>query len=212
MLNNPLVSIITPLYNKSMYLKDTIDSVLNQQYENFEWIIVDDCSTDDSFKIVSSIKDKRVKAFRLEKNSGVAVVRNYALDQAKGKYVTFLDADDMLDDNYLLEQVKFIQENGPIISSGYRRKADNTITDFYVPDTVTYKDLYKGNPLSCLTTMYDFELINDLRFPLGLSRHEDYLFWIRLLQKGYAAKGNHQILATYRIYNDSRNRSKVCSL
>ena len=200
-----IVTIITPLYNAEKYISDTINSVLSQNYTNFEMIIVNDCSTDNSEQIILSFSDPRIKYFKFDKNQGVATARNYTLDSAKGRYITFLDADDLLEPNYLEEQVKFIKDHGPIISSGYRRLAAHSNTPFYVPDRVTYKSIFRGNALSCLTTMYDFEVFKDVRFTSGYSRHEDLIFWGDILSKGYIAYGNHKVLATYRIYNESRN-------
>lgn len=202
---NELITIVNPCYNAEKYIKETIESVLSQDYSYFELIIVNDCSTDKSEEIIKSFNDPRIKYYKFDKNQGVAAARNYALDKASGKYVTFLDSDDLLDSNYLSKQVKFIKEHGPIISSGYRRLAAHSNTPFYVPDKVTYKSIFKGNALSCLTTMYDFEVFKDIRFTTGYSRHEDLIFWGDILSKGYVAYGNHQVLATYRIYNESRN-------
>lgn len=205
-----VVTIITPAYNCEKWFKRTFESVLNQSFKDFEWIIVDDCSTDKSSEVISKlIKDhSNFKLLQCEKNSGSAVARNIGLKNASGKHITFLDADDLLDPNYLEEQVKFIKENGPIISCGYRRKAETTTTDFYVPKENTYKSILKGCPLSCLTTMYDREVIGDVFFPENMKRVEDYVFWLDILKKGYVAKGNQKILATYVIGKNSKSRNK----
>lgn len=207
----PTFSIITPLYNAERYFPETFDSVINQNYKDFEWIVVDDKSTDGSLSLANSLaeKDPRVKVIALEENRGSAHARNIGLDNATGRYVTFLDADDLLDPNYLESQLAFIQDNGPIISSGYRRKAENTTTDFYVPKETDYKSILKGNPLSCLSTVYDRDVFPDDRLPEDMLRHEDYVFWARLLKKGYVAKGNPEVLATYRILKNSKNSSKA---
>lgn len=205
---NPLISIITPLYNAEKYIKETAMSVVNQTYKNFEWIVVDDCSKDSSVTLLEEVNDKRIKIIKLEKNAGTANARNVALEQASGRYVTFLDSDDLLDKDYLKNQLAFIKANGFVISCGYYRKANNTNTTFFVPKTVSYQDIIKGNPLSCLTTMYDFLLFNDLRFPLNTTRHEDLVFWSDMLKRNVVARGNKEVLASYRIYEGSRNKSK----
>ena len=128
-------------------------------------------------------KDKRVKVIFSEKNGGSAAARNKGLKEEKGRYITFLDSVDSLDSNYLESQVNFIKENGPLISAGYRRKAEHTCTDFYVPEETDYKKALKGNPLSCLTTMYDRSVIGDLYFDETYNRHEDYIFWLTILKK-----------------------------
>lgn len=204
------LTIITPLFNTCNYLKKTFNSVLNQTYKNFEWIIIDDCSVDDSFKIACdlALKDHRIRVFQTEKNGGSAKARNLGLKYATGKYITFLDADDLLDANYLEEQVKFIKDNGPIITAGYRRMASETTTNFLPRKEITYKQLLTGNDCSCLTTMYDREVIGDIYFPEDLQRHEDFIFWLDILSKGYVVKGNQKVLATYRIIKTSKNGNK----
>jgi len=206
-----LVSIITPVYNAEKWFKETFESVLNQSFKDFEWIIIDDCSTDKSFEIVSKLikEHTNIKLLQCEKNSGSAVARNIGLKNASGKYITFLDADDLLDPNYLEEQVKFIKENGPIITAGYRRMTKKTTTNFIPKKSITYKQLLTGNDCSCLTTMYDRELVGDILFPEDLQRHEDLIFWLNILNKGYIVKSNNKILATYRIISGSKNSNKA---
>lgn len=209
--NQPLVSIITAAFNCKEYFFDTYKSVVNQTYKNWEWIITDDCSTDDTFEFIKKMigDNKQIKLVRLNKNSGSAVARNTGLKQAKGKYITFLDSDDLLDSDYLEKQVAFMKNNGPIISSGYRRKAEKTCTDFYVPNTVNYKQILCGDPLSCLTTMYDKSVIGDRFFLESVKKREDYIFFLDILKDGYIAKGNHEILATYNIRKGSKTSKKI---
>lgn len=209
-MNNNLISIITPAYNCKGTFKATFDSVLAQTVSDWEWIIIDDHSSDGFFEYIKEFTkdDSRIIVLQTPENSGTAVARNIGLKHASGKYITFLDSDDLLDPNYLEEQVKFIKDNGPIISAGYRRKTDKTCTDFYVPEENTYKSILKGCPLSCLTTMYDREVIGDVFFPENMKRVEDYTFWLDILKKGYVAKGNQQILATYIIGKNSKSRNK----
>ena len=116
---------------------------------------MDDCSTDGSFEYIKELTkdDKRIAVLQTPKNGGSAVARNIALKHATGRYIAFLDFDDLLDHDYLEHQLDFIKDNGPLISAGYRRQAEHTCTDFYVPEETDYKKALKGNPLSCLTTM-----------------------------------------------------------
>lgn len=119
------ISIITPSYNSKEYILETFNSVVSQTYKNFEWIIIDDCSTDGTHEFISKIaeSDHRIIVLKTESNGGTAKARNIGLKIARGKYITFLDSDDLLDNNYLEEQLNFIKENGPLISSRYRRKS-----------------------------------------------------------------------------------------
>ena len=173
-----LVSIITPAYNCIKTIKLTYESILSQTFTDWEWIVVDDCSKDSSFSYITEMvkMEKRVKVLQTKSNGGTAVARNIGLKNANGRYITFLDSDDLLDPNYLECQLEFIKERGPLISAGYRRKAKHTCTDFFVPDEVDYKKALKGNPLSCLTTMYDRNVIGEVFFLKILIELEDYVF------------------------------------
>lgn len=208
---NQLVSIITPLYNCSLFFEETFNSVINQTYKNWEWIIIDDCSTDNSYEIAQklSMNEKRIKLFRFDANNGTAKARNKGISESSGRYITFLDADDLLDANYLFEQLTFIQTNGPIVSSCYRRIASKTTTVFHVPTSINYKKLLHGNPLSCLTTFYDKAIIGEAFFPENIEKPEDYVFWLDILKRGFVAHGNPKILATYRIHNGSKSYKKI---
>ena len=208
---SPLVSVITPLYNALPYFKETAISVLSQTFTNYEWIIVDDCSADESYEAAKELakKDNRIVLLQAEANGGSAKARNIALGKARGKYITFLDSDDLLDPNYLERQVAFIEQNGPIITASYRRKTDLSVTEFHVPSETTYQSILKGNPLSCLTTMYERAAFPDARFPEDMLRHEDYVFWANMLKTGVKATGNPEVLATYRLLPHSKNRSKA---
>lgn len=207
----PVASIITPLYNAETLFSSTASSVLAQTYQDFEWIIVDDCSTDSSADIAFELsqRDSRIAFVKCDINRGSAAARNKGLEIARGRYITFLDADDLLEPNYLESQLAFIQKNGPIITASYKRVASSSETVFHVPATTTYKSILKGNPLSCLTTMYDRRVFENARFPEDMNRHEDYVFWALMLKQGYEAKGNLEILATYRLQAASKNSNKA---
>ena len=209
-MENKLVSIITPAYNCKATIGQTYSSLLSQTFSDWELIIIDDHSTDDSFESIKELTkdDKRVVILQTPKNSGTAVARNIGLKHAKGQYITFLDSDDLLDPDYLEKQLAFIKDNGPLISAGYRRKAEHTCTDFFVPDVVDYKLDLKGNPISCLTTMYDRTVIGERYFPENLQKCEDYVFWLNILRDGFVCKGNPEVLATYLIRDGSKSRNK----
>ena len=209
-MNNPLVSIVTPYFNSEKYFENTFKSVISQTYENWEWIIVDDGSNELSSHFLDEIckGNPKITIIHNVKNHGASFARNQGLKNASGRYVTFLDSDDILDPEYLYDQVSFIKNNGPLITSSYRRKTDNSCTDFIVPKQTTYRDALKGNPLSCLTTMYDRSVIGDILFDESFSRHEDYIFWLIILKQGIVAKGNQKVLATYILHEGSKNRKK----
>ena len=206
----PTVSIITPAYKCKDTIKATYESVASQIFSSWEWIVIDDCSPDDSFSYIKELvkSDDRVIVLQTSKNGGSAVARNIGLKHSSGRYLTFLDSDDLLDPNYLECQLNFMKENGPLISAGYRRKAQRTCTDFFVPEEVDYKKALKGNPLSCLTTMYDKDVVGEVFFPEDINRPEDYVFWLNILKSGIVAKGNPQVLATYNIVGGSKSSNK----
>lgn len=161
-MNDQLISLITPMYNGTKYISQTIDSVLNQTYEHWEMIIVDDGSKDNSAKIVEnySLKDERIRLIR-QSNGGSASARNNALKNAKGRYICFLDADDLLDCCFLEKQLNFLRsKNVAIVYASYRRIDESNkeiLKPFIVPDKVDYKGLLKSCSISCLTAMFDKE-------------------------------------------------------
>ena len=210
-MENNKVSIITPYFNSKSYFSDTFKSVLSQTYKDWEWIIVDDRSTDGSREFLRKLetKDKRIKVIFSDKNSGTAHSRNVGLKLATGKYITFLDSDDMIDEDYLESQVAFIQEHGPLITASYRRKTPNSCTNFIVPEKTDYKNALKGNPMSCLTTMFDRTVIKNIHFDETFDRHEDYIFWLEILKTGIVAYGNKEVLATYVLHEGSKNSKKI---
>ena len=112
--NQPLISIITPCYNCEQYIAESIQSVLAQTHQNWEMIIVDDCSTDESYEIAMEYakKDRRIKVYRMEHNSGAAVCRNKAIESSKGEYLAFIDSDDIWLPEKLEKQLKFMHESG----------------------------------------------------------------------------------------------------
>lgn len=211
MLNTEKITIITPSFRSRDTIQDTFNSVINQTNKNWEWIIVDDCSDDGSFDFIKELikNEKRILLFQTEENSGSATARNLGLQFSSGRYITFLDSDDTIDSDYLEKQLEFIRENGPIVSAGYRRMAKKTCTDFYVPKDVDYKLILKGNPLSCLTTMYDKNVVGERFFPNKLEKCEDFVFWLNILKDGFIAHGNPNVLATYRIRPGSKSSNKL---
>lgn len=212
-----LVSIITPSYNSARFIKQTIDSVLAQSYPHWEMLIVDDGSNDQSPSIIEeySKQDERIRLIR-QKNAGSASARNHALREAKGRYFCFLDADDLIDCNFLESQIRFIQsKKATIVYASYRRideKGTEILKPFIVPDKVNYTGLLKTCSISCLTAMVDRSITGDVFFDETLkSMRDDYAFWLFLLKKTDYAYGNKTILASYRVFSSSTtgNKKKV---
>lgn len=208
-----LVSIVTPLYNSEKYIEETILSVLDQTYTNWEMLIIDDCSTDNGPNIVKKYikQDERVKYLKLEKNSGAAVSRNKAIELAEGEYVAFLDSDDLWKNKKLEKQIKFMKENNYAISfteyeeineSG--KKLNILIKSPQKP--VTYRSYLLTNPIGCLTGMYSVKKLGKVYMPV-LKNREDTGFWLNILKKdvAYSLKEN---LADYRVRKGSLSFNK----
>lgn len=180
-----LVSIIMPNYNSAKYLQDTIGSVIAQTYSNWELLFVDDCSTDDSIKIVESFCDPRIKIFKNEVNSGAAVSRNYALRQAQGRWIAFLDSDDLWEEEKLSKQLGFMNENGYAFTYTYYKVCNNGVWENFVrvsPKKVTLRKLYNYCYFSTITVVYDREKIGLLQIP-DIKKRNDYALWLIALKK-----------------------------
>ncbi len=197
-----LVTVITPAYNAERHIRYAIESVINQDYKNWEMLIVDDCSKDNTKQVVQdySKEDNRIKLISIEKNGGVANARNIALRRAKGKYVAFLDSDDLWKPNKLSKQIEFMKKNNCYFTfSSYELINDEGIPldkTIRVPKVVDYKRLLKGNPIGCLTVVLDKEKIGKIEMPnVG---HEDYATWLNIVQSGITAYGIDEELALYR--------------
>ena len=153
----PEISIITPSYNSSNYLNETIVSVLNQTFQDWEWLITDDCSTDNSVEILEEQNDPRIKVFKAKKNGGAGHARNISLENATGRFITFLDADDFWESNFLEEMVNFMKsENAELAYSTYSRCDENLspiLGDFEADTIVTFNNLLKTCRLSLLSSI-----------------------------------------------------------
>lgn len=210
--NRGLVSIITPSYNASKYISVAIESVLSQTYQNWEMLITDDCSIDGSLEIAERYcrRDERIKLFQLKKNSGVATARNYSISQARGKYIAFLDSDDMWLPNKLEEQlILFDNEDTAIVYSDYEKISEQGIRNQRIvsaPSSTNYKHLLRGNVIGCLTALYDTEKAGKVYFENV--NHEDYVLWLTILKKGFVARNTGKVHALYRVRTSSVSSNK----
>lgn len=181
-----LVSIIMPSYNTAPYIRETIQSVLDQTYQNWELIIVDDCSTDNADAIVASIKDERIRYLKNEKNSGAAVSRNRALREAKGRWIAFLDSDDLWMPEKLEKQIFFMEKNGYSFSYTNYEEIDveGKATGVKVtgPKRVTKTGMFNYCWLGCLTVMYDRDVIGLIQIE-DIKKNNDYAMWLKVCKK-----------------------------
>lgn len=208
----PLVSIITPLYNSEKYIAETIESVLAQTYSNWEMIIVDDCSKDNGVEIVEKYreKDKRIKLYQNEINKGVSYTRNRSIDIAQGKYIAFLDSDDLWKKEKLEKQINFMEQNNIVLSYTAYEKINEDGSkrgEIRVPEKLDYKELLKNCLIGFLTAIYRKEELKNFKFIN--SKAEDYIFWLSILKKIEYAYGINEILASYRVLNNSRSSNKI---
>ncbi len=206
------MSIITALYNCEEYISETINSVLSQNYEKWELLIVDDCSTDNSVEIVKEFieKDSRIKLYELKRNSGVSVARNKAIEMAKGKYIAFLDSDDLWLPDKLEKQISFMKETNVALTYSAYNVIDedgHTRGVFIPPPKVTYTDLLKTCSIGCSTAVYDAGKLG--KHYLKKVGHEDYALWLKLLKKEKNALGITTVLAKYRLVSGSISGNKL---
>ena len=215
---NYLVSIITPCYNSAQFITDTINSVINQSYPNWELLIIDDCSTDHSDKIIQefSSRDKRIKYFKTEKPSGSPIYpRNMGIKNATGRYIAFLDSDDKWLPNKLEEQLElFKNEKTAVVYSNYEKineegKRENRIIK--APSQVNYIKLLESNVIGNLTGIYDTTKVGKVY--CQNIHHEDYVLWLSILKKGFIAQNTQTVTALYRVRKNSvsSNKFKILS-
>lgn len=208
-----LVSIITPTYNSEKFITETIQSVQNQNYKNWEMLIVDDCSSDKTVAIIQQFMedDHRIHLIRLNKNSGASKARNKAISEVKGDFMTFLDADDIWFPDFIENSIATIQETGiPFVFSSYRRsneKLEFVYSDFIVPQKVTYTDILKTNSISCLTAFIDVKKLGVKLMP-DIRKRQDMGLWLKYLKEIPFAYGIQEPKAIYRIRENSLSRDK----
>lgn len=181
-----LVSIIMPSYNTGKFIKETINSVIAQTYSNWELIIVDDCSTDNTDEIVKSINDNRIIYLKNETNSGAAISRNKALREAKGRWIAFLDSDDLWKNDKLEKQIKFMKENNCYFSyTNYIEIDENgNINGKRVtgPKKITKTGMFNYCWPGCLTVMYDANKIGLIQIE-DIKKNNDYAMWLKVCKK-----------------------------
>lgn len=207
-----LVSIIMPSWNTENYIAESIQSVINQTYENWELIIVDDCSTDNTDEVVKAFDDQRIKYLKNEKNSGAALTRNRALKEAKGEWIAFLDSDDLWVPKKLEHQINFMKEKGCNLSFTEYEKIDEESKplNIYVsgPDKVNKRKMYNYDYIGQLTMMYSTKEFGLIQIK-DIKKNNDYALRLQLYKKpnicAYLLKEN---LAKYRVRKVSISHDK----
>lgn len=181
-----LVSIVTPTYNCGRYISETIESVLAQTYQNWEMLIVDDCSTDNTKEVVESFTDPRIHYFCLDRNSGAALARNRALSIAKGRWIAFLDSDDLWRPEKLVRQIGFMVENGYSFSYHEYEEIDEDGKPLGIQVSgkkhVSKFDMFACCWPGCLTVMYDSNVMGLIQIE-DVKKNNDTALWLKAIKK-----------------------------
>ena len=203
----PLVSIIVPAWNASRFVAETIKSVQDQTFGDWEMLIADDCSADDTYDLVSSFaqSDARIRPLRSPRNQGPALCRQMCIDGAAGRYLAFLDSDDLWLPAKLERQIAHMQGcNSALSYTSFRRmNEDGTrVGDVMrIPESLTYRQLLSNTAIATLTAMVDRQIAGDVRIPnVG---YDDFALWLSILRKGHVATGLREDLARYRVRDQS---------
>lgn len=183
-----LVSVIMPSFNTGEYIAASVESVLAQTYPNWELLIVDDCSTDNTTEVICRYHDPRIILLKNKTNSGAALSRNYALREAKGRWIAFLDSDDTWEPKKLEKQLRFMQENGYAFTFTDYRICLNGVWMPYIntgPDVVNKRKMYNYCYFSTITVMYDRSVIGLIQIA-DMRKNNDYAMWLQAIEKSDA--------------------------
>lgn len=210
--NERLVSIITPSYNCAKYVGKTIEAIIGQTYQNWELLITDDCSTDESRSVVKAYaeKDSRVKLFVLPQNSGAGAARNNSIKEAKGRYIAFCDSDDVWLPDKLEKQVAFMEVKDAAFVYGAYYECDkdlNRIAVVHVPEKLSFKSEKHVNQVGTVTAMYDAKKIGKQFMPL-IRKSQDWALWLMVMKKSKVGYGMQEPCADYRLLPNSNSRNK----
>lgn len=213
---SPTVSIVTPAYNAETVIGRCYSSIAAQTLTDWEWLVVDDGSTDQTTDVVAAIMeaDPRIHLMSLDANQGAAVARNRAIDAARGRFVAFLDADDYWCPEKLELQVNFMIQSGEVFSySSYSVESASGIrvATYIPPARTTYQELLKTNVIGCLTAMYDRAFFGYVQMPL-LRKRQDYGLWLELLKKADHAAAIPEVLAVYCKQKNSVSSNKLTAI
>lgn len=211
---NKIVSVIMPSFNTGRFIKEAINSVINQTYTNWELIIVDDCSNDDTNEIINSFEDSRIKYLKNDTNMGAAICRNMALKEAKGKWIAFLDSDDLWKKDKLEKQIGFMEKGGYDFSYTNYIEMDEKSTPNGIivtgPKKISKNKMYDYCWPGCLTVMYNAEKIGLIQIE-DIKKNNDYAMWLKICKKADCYLLDEE-LAMYRKRNGSISNHKYWKL
>ncbi len=212
-----LVSIIMASYNCESFIQESIESVISQDYKNWELLISDDCSSDDTLNIIRSYcdKDVRISLITSDVNLGAAISRNKSIEKAKGRFIAFLDSDDLWSPSKLSKQIPFMIKNeialcytryDSIDEEGQLVKHAPTL-----PPKIDYNGLLKSQIIGCLTAVYDTQLCGKVLMPI-IRKRQDFGLWLKILKQGHTAYCLDDVVATYRIRKNSLSSNKIAAI
>lgn len=206
----PLVSVIMPAYNASKYIDEAIQSVIGQTYSNWELIVVDDCSMDQTRDIVVNYQkyDPRIILLTCPKNEGVAAARNLGLSSANGAWIALLDSDDIWLEDKLEKQLALVyRTDADLVYCSYSLMSSDREMPYLVPEETDFQKTLVKSVISCSTVLFSHAIAQKYRFDSNFY-HEDYVYWLSVLKDGYRAVGCTEVLAKYRLLPNSRASNK----
>ena len=210
-MTNDLVSVIMPVFNAEKHVSEAIGSVLGQSHKNLELLVVDDASTDDSLERILQFKDVRLKCISLLENGGAGKARNEGIRQARGRYIAFIDADDLWLEEKLTEQIRFMQKENAVFTytDYYMMNGDSQFTHrVSSPAWVDREKMKRNNYIGCLTAIYDAGRLGKIFMPERRKR-QDWALWLEILRIADRALGLQEPLAAYRRTEHSLSRNKL---
>jgi len=213
----PAVSIVTPVYKAKEFIVNTMDSVRSQSFEDWELLLVDDASPDDSAEVIETYLkrtgDTRIRLIRMPENSGAATARNLAVEQARGRYIAYMDADDLWESQKLTRQIAFMKEKQAAFSfTGYEfadEEGRGMGIIVRVPETLNYKQALKNTTIFTSTVMFDTDRISKDKLVMPLIKSEDTALWWSILRGGYIAYGLNENLVRYRRSASTLSSDKI---
>jgi len=211
-----LVSIIVPMHNAELYISKTIQSVMNQTYQNWELLLIDDCSADQTLQVAAAFGDSRIVVVQQESNMGAAIARNRGIQIAQGRYLAYLDADDLWKPEKLENQIAFMEKKQAAFSFTNYEFADEdaigTGKIVHVPPSLTYKQALSNTTIFTSTVMFDLTRIQKPLLEMPRVKSEDTASWWNILKSGYTAWGLGENLVTYRRPKKSLSSNKFEAL
>lgn len=213
MAHEELVSIIMPSYNSEKFILDSIHSVQQQTYENWELLIVDDCSTDGTVALIENevLNDSRIQLEVLSQNSGAAIARNTAIKEAKGVYLAFLDSDDLWEKDKLTKQINFMEMNQYLFTSTSFEEVneENQLIDHIVKShkQLDYEGVLKYCPGNS-TVIYNMKELGKFYIP-DIKKRNDFVMWLQVIKKAEHLHGLEEVLSLYRVREGSLSKDKI---